>query len=130
MAHLSDYTENKIIEHILGKTAFTMPQPWLALFSAAPSDTGGGSEISGNGYARLLTTAGNWATASNGSSSNADNLTFNSASAQWATVTAFGAYDSASGGNLLWWNTLAANVSITAGSQPRFSAGALTVSLD
>lgn len=129
MAHLSDYTENKVLEHILGKTSWTMPTNYLALFSSAPTDAGGGTEISGNGYARLASVAADWATASGGSSNNANQRQWATATAQWATVTAFGAYDSASAGNLLWWNTCSATY-VLVNTQVRFAAAALTVTAD
>lgn len=130
MAHLSDYLENKVLEHILGKAAYGLPSVYLALFTAAPTDAGGGTEIAGGSYARLLTTPANWATASSGASSNADALAFATASAGWGTVSHFGAYDSSSGGNLLWWNSLTAPRSVTSGDQARFAAGGLTVTAD
>lgn len=130
MAHLSDYLENKVLEHVLGKTAYGLPGVWLALFTAAPSDSGGGTEVSGGSYARLATSAADWATASAGASSNANALAFATASAGWGTVSHFGAYDSSSGGNLLWWNALTAPRSVTNGDQARFAAAALTVTAD
>lgn len=130
MAHLTDYSENALLEHMLGKTAFTMPQNFLALFSSAPTDSGGGTEISGNGYARLQMVPANWATASGGASSNADQKQWATATAQWATVTAIGAYDTGTaGGNLLWYNTVSATY-VLVNTQARFAAGALTATLD
>lgn len=43
----SDYLENKLLDHQLGKTSYTMPTVYVGLFTAAPSDSGGGTEVSG-----------------------------------------------------------------------------------
>ena len=43
MAGKSDYLENKVLDHILGNTAYTAPATlYFALFTSAPSDAGGG----------------------------------------------------------------------------------------
>lgn len=130
MAHFSDYLEMKLLELSVGKTAYTLPTVYLALFTASPADSGGGTEVTGGSYARLVTAAADWATASTSGTFNANALAFATASAAWGTVVAFGAYDSASGGNLLWWNTLTSSRNVANGDQARFAAGALTATLD
>ncbi|HEY9245638.1 MAG TPA: hypothetical protein VIO11_02215, partial [Candidatus Methanoperedens sp.] len=53
MAGMSDYLENKLIDHIFRARSFTAPtQLWVGLLTAAPSDAGGGTEVSGGSYAR------------------------------------------------------------------------------
>ena len=53
MSSLSDYTELEILDHIFGGAAYTSPtNVYLALYTVAPTDSGGGTEVSGNGYAR------------------------------------------------------------------------------
>ena len=55
MAEFSDYLEDKIIDHILRAQAFTPPATiYVGLFTAAPSDAGGGTEVSGGAYARSI----------------------------------------------------------------------------
>jgi len=50
MASISDYYENKIIDHMLRGQAFTPPSTiYLALYTVAPTDAGGGTEVSGGG---------------------------------------------------------------------------------
>lgn len=102
---LSDYLEGKLIEHATGKTAFTMPTNYLALFTAAPSDTGGGTEVSGGSYARqnLSTALG---TQSGGQIANASQITFPDATANWGTILAWATFDASSAGNMLWWGWL------------------------
>ena len=53
----SDYLEDKVLEHVFGGNAFTAPSTlYVALFTVAPSDTGGGTEVSGGAYARQTAT--------------------------------------------------------------------------
>jgi hypothetical protein len=41
MSQMTDYLEKKLLDHTLGKAAYTMPTTvYLALFTADPGDTG------------------------------------------------------------------------------------------
>jgi predicted 2-oxoglutarate/Fe(II)-dependent dioxygenase YbiX len=127
----SDYTENKVVDHTLGTTAWTMPAAVsLGLFTTNPNfETGAsGTEASGGGYARL-------AIAFNPSVGGA---TSNTASHVWTvgtdiaagTYTGWGVFDAASGGNLLFGDTFGAGkVLTTAGDTLTFAIGAVTYSL-
>lgn len=145
MAALSDYLENKLIDHILRGQAFTAPaNVYVALFTAAPSDSGGGTEVSGGAYARVqvASTLENWAgtqgagttTASSGTGGQTSNnaaITFPAPTANWGTVSHFGVFDAPTGGNLLFWAALSAPKSVNDGdAAPSFAAGALTVTFD
>ncbi len=56
MSSFTDYTENLVLNWLLTTNSATRPTAWyVGLFTAAPSDTGGGTEVSGNGYARVAT---------------------------------------------------------------------------
>lgn len=131
--NLSNYLENKLLEHSLGKTSWTMPTTvYAALYTVTPSDSGGGTEVSpsGTGYARTSTT---WNAASNGSITNAADIRFPSASTAtgpWGTVVAIGLHDALSGGNLIYYGLLSASVSVGVGDYFQISAGNLTVTLD
>lgn len=122
----STYAENKVLDHMLGKTAWTMPTVYVALYTAAPSDAGGGTEVSGGAYARVATTGATWNAASAGSSSNASAITFPTASASWGTVTHFGQLDASSAGNLLRWGPLTTSKAIGSGDTASFAASSLT----
>lgn len=121
----SDYAENKINELLVGKTAFTLPTAYVALFTAAPSDAGGGTEVTGGSYARKSTAGADWAASSGGSIQNANAITFPAATAPWGTVTHFGVFDAASAGNLLFWAALTASKAVGSGDTASFAAGAL-----
>lgn len=129
MSALSDYLENEIADHILGGGDYTRPATvYIALFTAAPSDAGGGTEVSGTGYARVSVTnnATNWPAASIGAKANGTAITFPAAGASWGTATHFGIFDASSGGNLLFHGALTTSKSIGIGDTPSFAIGALS----
>lgn len=143
MAALSDYLENKLIDHLLRATAYTAPATtYVALLTAAPSDSGGGTEVSGGGYARASVASGTsaWTATQGGTSgassgtggttSNAATINFATPSAGWGTVTHFGVYDASTGGNLLFYGALTASKVINSGDSVSFAAGALTLQID
>lgn len=130
----SNYLENEILDHILGGTDYTRPATvYLALFTAAPSDAGGGTEVSGTGYARKSVTNNdtNFPAASSGVKSlNVETDFATAGSGGWGTVTHFGLFDAASSGNLLFWAALTASKAVAEGDIVRFAAGSLTFTED
>ncbi len=129
MASFSDYLELKVLDHVTGKAAWTNPGVWVALFTAAPSDTGGGTEVTGGSYARKSTAAADWAVASAGSASNAAAITFVTPSASWGTATHFGLFDAATVGNMTAWAPLTTSQAIGSGNTVSFAIGTLTITL-
>jgi hypothetical protein len=124
--NLSNYLEDKVLDHILGTTAYTMPTTvYVALYTAAPNDAGGGTQVTGGSYARQ-TAAFN--ASSSGATSNSANIDFVSMPA--CTVVAIGIFDALTTGNLLVWGTLSTNKSLDAGDTLRIATGDLDISLD
>ena len=130
MAGFTNYTEDLVLDWLLTAGAATRPTSWYAgLYTVAPTDTGGGTQVSGGSYAR---TAGTF-TISGTSPSTAANsaaIEFPEATASWGTVVAVGIFDASTAGNLLAYANLGTSASITTGDVLRFNAGALTVTLD
>jgi hypothetical protein len=141
MSAMSDYLENKLVDQLFrGQTAPTTSTLHVALLTAAPSDSGGGTEVSGNAYARVAVASSltNWAgtqsagstTASSGTGGQTSNntvITFPTPTATWGTVTHFGIYDAATGGNLLFFGTLTIAKTINQSDTVSFPAGSLTI---
>jgi hypothetical protein len=124
--NLSNYLENKVLDHIMGTTTYTKPSAvYVALYTAAPSDTGGGTEVTGGSYARQTAA---FAAASSGATSNSANIDFTVMPA--CTVVAIGIFDALTTGNLLVWGTLSTNKSLDAGDTLRIATGDLDISLD
>jgi len=130
MASFSDYTENLVLNWLLTTNAATRPTAWyVGLFTAAPSDAGGGTEVAGSGYARTatgtMTVAGTATTASNAAA-----IEFAAASGgNWGTITHAAIMDASTGGNMLAWAPLTTARTINDGDVFRIPAASLTVSL-
>lgn len=129
MGSKSDYLEDKLLNHTLRNVAFTAPATvYAALFTVTPSDTGGGTEVTGGSYARTAITFG--APSPSGTMSNSADVTFPTATADWGTVVAFGIFDASSAGNLLYWGAVTPNRVVSNGVTAKFSAAALVVTED
>lgn len=129
MASFTDFTENKVLDHVVGKTSWTMPAIWVALFTAAPSDAGGGTECTGGSYARKSTAGSDWAAASGGATSNAAAITFVTPTASWGTATHFALMDASTAGNMVAWAPLTTSQAIGTGNTVSFAIGDLDVTL-
>ena len=130
MGGKSDYLENKLLDEVLGKTDFVAPtNVYIGLFTVTPSDSGGGTEVSGSAYARA-TVANNttqWPNASGGSKSNGAVISFPQATGSWGTIVAFGIFDALTVGNLLYWGAISPSVAIAATDTASFAIGAIVV---
>jgi len=122
----TNYLENKILDHVLSTTSYTMPSDaYVSLHTADPTEAGTGTEVSGGSYARQ-SAAFNAATG--GSTSNSALIQFSNMPT--ATVTHFGIWDAVTGGNILLYGELSSSKSVTAGDTIAFNAGTLTISVD
>ena len=129
MAGFSDYLEDKVLDHVFGGNAYTAPTTlYAALYTVAPSDTGGGTEVSGGAYARqtaAFTVSGtNPTTATNSAA-----IEYPTATADYGTVVAVGILDASSSGNLLAYSTLDSSKVVSSGDVFRFNAGDLDITL-
>lgn len=128
MAEMSDYLESALINHVLRNVPFTSPTTvYVSLHSASPTDVGG-SELSGNGYARQ-SAAFDAPGATDGLTQNTAQVKFTAAGGDWSEATHLGIYDALTGGNLLFWTPLDANRTATDTDSINVAAGALTVTL-
>ena len=128
--NLSNYLENKLLDHFLGTAAYTMPTTvYVGLYTVAPSDTGtgttGGTQVTGGSYARQTAV---FSAAASGTTSNTANIDF--AGMPAATTVAIGVFDALTSGNLLLWGTLTANKTTDAGDTLRIATGDLDISID
>ena len=133
MSAMSDYLEGEIRKHVFRTGSFTKPSAlWVALFTAAPSDSGGGTEVAGGSYARVQRDPldANWtaASATDGKTDNAAAVTFPSPSGSWGLVSHFAIFDAPSGGNLLIHGALTVPKTVNASDPaPAFAIGALAI---
>ena len=125
----SDYLENELLDHVLKTAAYTVPTNiYVALYTTAPTDAGGGTEVSGGSYARKLHNT--YDAAASGATENTGAITFATATASWGTVLAFALFDTITGGNMLMWGDLTASKAVGSGDTAEFADGALDVTLD
>ena len=128
MAEFTNYLENKLLDHVLNNASFTSPTTvYVGLFTAAPTDTASGTEVSGNSYARQVLSV---STASDGVVTSDSDITFPQATGNWGTIVALGVHDALSSGNLLMYTDLTTSKTIETGDILKVSTGSFTVSLD
>ena len=125
----SNYLEDAVLNHVFGSGSGTYTPAstlYVALFTSAPSDTGGGTEVSGGGYARQTGTF----TTSSGTASNDSAIEYPTATADYGTVVAMGIFDASTSGILLAYGTLTTSKNVSSGDVLRFNASAINISLN
>ena len=130
MSSFTDYTENLALTYLFNTGAVTRPTAWfVGLFTAAPSDTGGGTEVTGNGYARV--SAGTISGSGTATTfTNAAAIEFAAASGgNWGTIGWAAVFDASTGGNMLAWAALTTSRTINDGDVLRIPAGSLDITL-
>jgi hypothetical protein len=129
MAELSDYFENAIINQ-MRNVAGPQAAVYVALFTAVTgleADSGwAATEVSGGSYARQL--AG-LSAASGGLSSNAADITFPQATADWGVITHCALMDAITNGHVLMWTELDASKTINNGDTFKFNQYDLDVAI-
>lgn len=130
MAALSDDAEKLLLDWLMTAGTATRPTAWyVALYTAAPSDSGGGTEVSTGGYARQSVTFAA-ATSPGGTTSNTGTVSFTASGADYGTVTHIGIHSAVSGsGNLLWHGAMTASKTIADGDTLEFSVGNIDLTL-
>jgi hypothetical protein len=138
----TDYLANKLIDFIFRGQSFTFPATlYKGLFTAAPSNAGGGTEAAHTSYARVGVTGSlaNFAgtqsagstTASTGTSGKTSNngaISFASPGSSGPAITHDGWFDASTTGNLLFWAPLNTPRSIVSGaSGPVYNAATTTI---
>ena len=123
----SDYLETEILDFAFTTGTATRPTAWyIALYTAAPGEAGGGTEVSTGSYVRKAVTfsvTGNTAT-------NTGAVECPTATASYGTVSYVGVFDAVTSGNLLAYSALNVAKAIDTGDVFRIPAGDLDITLD
>lgn len=141
---MSDYWENKVVDHLFRATAYTAPATqYVGLSTAACSDSSFGTEVTGGSYARVAVTSATTAwkgthgtttgasSGTGGTISNAAAITFPAPTANWGVVTHFFIADAATAGNLEICQALTTSKTVNASdAAPSFAIDSLTVQQD
>jgi hypothetical protein len=126
MSFSNDF-ETRVLQYIFTTGSVTRPTAWhVALYTAAPNDSGGGTEVTGGAYARqsvAFSVSGNTAT-------NSGAVEYPTATASYGTVSHVGVFDAATGGNLIAYAALSASKAIDTGDVFRVPAGDLDITLE
>jgi hypothetical protein len=125
LSSLSDTAETMVLNWLLTNATVTRPTAWFAALGTAGNDSSF-TELSGGAYGRVAAPM----TVTGGLASNAGAIVFPTPTAGWGQVTHVAIFDAASGGTRLAQGPLAAPVNVATGEAPRFTAGALDLSLD
>lgn len=144
-AAMTDFAENKTVDALLRGQAIGAPVTvYVALYTACPTDSTAGTEVTGGSYARVAVTSSlaNWAgtqsagstvasSGTGGTTSNNGTVTFPAPTANWGVVNCFGLTDAASAGNIWIYSALTVSKTINNGdAAPSFAIGALTFQVD
>jgi len=134
---ISDYLAHKLLDLMFRNQAYSVPDTYVALCTAAVADDSTGSSItepSGNNYARKQVNPNGgstpvWTVASGGALENSDIVTFNVPSGTWGLITAMAIADALTAGNILFYDNDVPEDTPGDGDTVRFAAGALDVSM-
>lgn len=134
----SNFTENKVLEHIFPGPPWSPGAPRVGLCTANPTEAGTGANCfelpNENNYARVLTAPGDWELSGTpGIVYNKNTIEFNVPSGDWGLVTYFAIFNSSihGQGDMLIYGPLDPSpVELILGSIPRFSAHAMSVMLE
>ena len=123
------YLEDRILNEVLRGIDYTPPATvYVALFTTPTDKDGGGTEVSGGGYARQPVTFGAPGPGTDGHKvSNSAEVLFPEATAPWGVVTHVAIFDAATAGNMLYQGALEESRDVKTGDQVRFKAGDLSV---
>lgn len=118
----SDYLENKLLDHITKEAAYSpVATVYCALYTAF-TEGGTQTEVADASYARQSVT---FSAAASRATANTNTITFPSATTGW-TNSHFAICDNVSGGNVLYWGTLA--ISVGAGEVLEIAIGDIDIS--
>ncbi len=137
MGAATDYLENKILDHILGRVTYTVPETLYIGLATSVDDEGNivGEPSSVAGYARVEVpnNTTNFPNAVNGTKSNGTPIEFPEATGDWGTINYTFIADGDIGDeniNVLLYSQLTVPKVISAGDTVSFLAGKLTYSVD
>lgn len=122
---LTDYGETYVLGLIKKEKTY-----YLGVLTAAPTDSSAGTEVSSGAYARQAITFAPPASGDPSSMTNSAAIEFPTATAGWGTVVAWGVYDAATGGNLVWYGALSTAKELSANDTIIVHAGDLKLTLD
>lgn len=124
---LTNTFETSTLQWLFTTDAVTRPTTWyVALFTAAPSDTGGGTEVSGGAYVRKAVTFA----VTGDTASNTAAVEFDAATTNWGLITHAAIFDASTAGNMIAYASLTTSKQIDVDDVLRIPAGDLDVTMN
>ena len=124
---LTNTFETTTLTWLLTASSATRPTAWyIGLFTVAPTDAGGGTEVSGVSYVRKAVTF----TVTGDTASNSAAVEWPVAGGSWGTITDLAIFDAVTAGNMIGYATLTSAKTIATGDVFRIPLGDLDVTLD
>lgn len=148
MAGQTNYTRNKLIDHVHRNVSWTPPTThYIALVTTTPNAATPGTEVTGSGYVRQAialsatsmaatnadASVTNPSSGTTGKTSNNAIVDWGNAGAAWGTLTHYEIWDSLTGGNRLFFGPLVDATgtptprAVSSGDPVSFPAAAMTV---
>jgi len=126
MSSFSNYLEDAVLNYVFRNSGTpTSTNVHLALFTVAPGEAGGGTEVTGSGYARQSTAFG---ASSGGAIANTAEEAFTASGGSFGTVVAMALFDASSGGNMIAYDVIDSAV-VGDGDTISFAVGAIDITL-
>ena len=128
----SNAQELILLGHQWSGIPYTAPTTvYCALFTVAPGEAGGGTEVSGAGYARVAVACNTTNFPNANPTVNATNIDFPTPGVGgWGTAVAGGFFSASTGGTLIDYNNLTVAKTINQGDTVSLPAGTFSFSLD
>jgi hypothetical protein len=124
----SNTLETNILNHFFrGVSTAANSTCYIGLFVSDPGEAGGGTEVSGGGYARKTATFG---APSDGAITNTNKVEYDVPTAPWGTITHWGVFTTSTGNTLLGSGAVNPPKAVSVGDPPFFNIGALTITCD
>lgn len=124
MADLSTALKNALFDHLLNNSQHTSPTNlWLALYTAAPTDAGGGTEVADISPRQSVT----FGAPTDGLGDNDAEVLWDAAVSGYTAV-AVALFDASSGGNFLAWKSLGSEV-VGVGVKFRYPIGDFDINI-
>ena len=103
---------------------------YLSLYINDPGADASGTEVSGTGYSRVAITLGLPSiVGGKATSSNTNTVNFGTAGSAWGTVSYWAIYDSATGGQMLWYGPFSRSKTVEVNDSVVVAIGELDVTL-
>jgi len=127
---MTSYLKNKLLDHSVGKTAYTKPDAvYLAAFVGDPETTNG-AEVAANTTTDYIRKVITWGTAADaGAISNTAEVNFGVAGSAWGTISHLAIFDAEAAGNRLWSDEMSASKTVAEGDTLVVDTGDIDLTL-